>query len=157
MDVFITNRRGIEERGRLPFPEKTAVISITDADYPFAELTCQPRYWLKLAFDDVDGDLLLDELGADFSPEQRDALMRKYHMFTESQASHVAEFYRDLVREGVETLIVQCEHGQSRSAAVAAAIREYENKDGISVFADDRYWPNKLVFRMTLKQLLVQN
>lgn len=55
MDVFITNRRGIEERGRLLFPEKTAVISITDADYPFAELTYQPRHWLKLAFDDVDG------------------------------------------------------------------------------------------------------
>lgn len=62
-------------------------------------------------------------------------------------------FYWDVLLEGVETMIVQREHGQSRSAAVAAAILEFAEGDGISIFSDDRYYPNKLVYRKTLKAL----
>ena len=153
MDVIIMSRRGIEERGRLPFSDNTAVISITDASYPFAELECQPRHRLRLAFDDVDGDVFVDELGSHYSIAERQALERKYHMFSDEQARDIAVFYWDILLEGVETIIIQCEHGQSRSAAVAAAIREFADGDGISIFADDRYYPNKLVYRKTLKAL----
>ena len=153
MQTIIMNRRGIEERGKLPFPDTAAVISITDANYSFAELENEPKHQLKLAFDDVDGDVLLDELGTGSTKEERDALRRKYHMFSDEQARDVAVFYWDILLEGVETIIIQCEYGQSRSAAVVAAIREFESKDGITIFADDRYWPNKMVFRKTLKAL----
>ncbi len=153
MNVVIMNRQSIEKRGRLPFPETTAVISITDVDYFFAELENEPKHRLKLAFDDVDGDVFLDELSTGSTKEERDALRRKYHMFSDEQAYQIAAFYWKLITCGVDTLIVQCEHGQSRSAAVAAAIREFEDKEGISIFADDRYWPNKVVFRKTLKAL----
>ena len=37
-------------------------------------------------------------------------------------------------------IICQCEHGQSRSAACAAAIKEHFEKSGIEVFADYRYY-----------------
>ena len=153
METIIMNRRNIKERSKRAFSDKTAVISITDADYTFAELLHQPSKRLKIAFNDVDGDAFLDELGPDPTNEERLRLEKKYHMFSDEQARDVAVFYWDLLLEGVETIIIQCEHGQSRSAAVAAAIREFAEGDGISIFADDRYYPNKLVYRKTLKAL----
>ena len=48
-------------------------------------------------------------------------------------------------REGMD-IICQCEYGQSRSAACAAAIKEHFEKSGIEVFADYRYYPNQLIF-----------
>lgn len=50
-------------------------------------------------------------------------------------------------------MICQCEHGQSRSAAVAAAIMEFRSRRGITVFAHDSYYPNKVVFRKVLEAL----
>ena len=41
----------------------------------------------------------------------------------------------------------------SGSAAVAAAIREFNSRRGIEIFADDRYFPNKVVFRKVLRAL----
>jgi predicted protein tyrosine phosphatase len=73
-------------------------------------------------------------------------------MFTDTQANQIAEFYLS-IKDKAEVLICQCEHGQSRSAAVAAAIMEYRSKSGIDVFAADGYYPNKRVFRKVLKAL----
>lgn len=56
-------------------------------------------------------------------------------------------------KDKAETIICQCEYGQSRSAAIAAALSEFFWKSGIDIFADDRYFPNKLVFRLTLQAL----
>ena len=153
MQTVLMNRRGIEERTKLPFPDTTAVISITDFDYPFAELENEPLHRLKLAFDDVDGEVFSEELDADATQEKREALARKYHMFSDEQAREIAAFYWKILACGADMLIVQCEYGHSRSAAVAAAIREFEDKDGISIFAAEQYYPNKLVFRKTLKAL----
>ena len=153
METIIMKRRGIEERSKTTFPDKTAVISITDAGYPFAELLHQPSKHLKSAFNDVDGDVFLDELGSNPTDKERIRIEKKYHMISDAQAAEIAVFYHVCVQQDVKTLIVQCEYGQSRSAAVVAAIREFESKDGISIFADDRYYPNKVVFRKTLKAL----
>lgn len=35
---------------------------------------------------------------------------------------------------------------QSCSTACAAAIKEYYNKNGISIFVDYRYYPNQLIY-----------
>ena len=53
------------------------------------------------------------------------------------------------VAEGYD-IICQCEYGQSRSAACAAAIKEHYGKRGIEIFADYRYYPNQLVFNKLL-------
>ena len=50
-------------------------------------------------------------------------------------------------------IVCQCEYGQRRSAACAAAIKEYYDHDGISVFADYRYYPNQLIFNKVLAAL----
>ena len=43
-------------------------------------------------------------------------------------------------------IICQCDFGQSRSAACAAAILEHFEERGIEIFADYRYYPNQLVY-----------
>ena len=43
-------------------------------------------------------------------------------------------------------IICQCDFGQSRSAACAAAILEHFEERGIDIFADYRYYPNQLVY-----------
>jgi hypothetical protein len=73
-------------------------------------------------------------------------------MFSSAQAEAMARFFFD-VCDKADILICQCEHGQSRSAAVASAILEYRSKRGIDIFADDRYYPNKVVFRRLLSAL----
>ena len=54
-------------------------------------------------------------------------------------------------------IVCQCEYGQSRSAACAAAIKEYYDHDGISIFADYRYYPNQLIFNKVLDALKTVN
>ena len=56
-----------------------------------------------------------------------------------------AAIYYAMDTLGVE-IICQCEYGQSRSAACAAAIREHFYGEGIEIFADYRYCPNQLVY-----------
>lgn len=147
MKILIKNRLEIETLAQNPFEQCTALISITDYDYDFAELKNKPQYLLQLAFDDVDNDVFEDE--ADLP---RHLIEEKYHMFTDVQAEKIAHFYKK-IKGKAEVVICQCEHGQSRSAAVAAAITECENKNGIEIFADDKYFPNKVVFRKVYAHL----
>ena len=152
MKILIKSRTEIEAISQTHFPAQTALISITDTDCAFATLANQPEYLLQVAFDDVDNDVFVDELGRKPSEEERLALETKYSMLTDAQAQQIASFYFDH-KDAISTLICQCEHGQSRSAGVAAAIMEFRSRRGISVFAHDNYYPNKVVFRKVLEAL----
>ena len=88
----------------------------------------------------------------ELTEEERLEVEKEYNMFSDEQANKIAIFY-DNNKENISTLICQCEHGQSRSAAVAAAIFEFRSRRGIQIFADDRYFPNKVVFRKVLKAI----
>ena len=68
------------------------------------------------------------------------------------EADEVASFILSAVHDGM-TVICQCEYGQSRSAACAAAIRQYFNGDGIEVFADYRYYPNQMIYHKVFDAL----
>lgn len=131
--VYIFSRADIEERAERPFPKKTALISITDVGYEFAELKNKPVELLQLKFDDVDAD-------------------EPINIVTDEQAKEIAEFYHK-VSKTAKRIICQCEHGQGRSAAIAAAFKEYAEGNGIDIFANDRYFPNKVVFRKVLQAL----
>ena len=153
MKMFILSRKQIERFSKNMFPPNTAVISISDYDLDFAELADKPEYLLQIAFDDVDNDIFIDVLGRmPANADERKQVEEKYHIFTDSLAKEIADFYKS-VADKAELLICQCEHGQSRSAAVAAAITEYRTKRGIDIFANDNYYPNKMVFRKVLEQL----
>ena len=152
MKILIKSRAEIETLSQTRFPAHTALISITDACLDFADLMYKPEFLLQVAFDDVDNDIFIDELGRKPNEEERRKLEEKYKMLTDSQTFQIASFYYDHKNE-ISTLICQCEHGQSRSAAVAAAILEFRSKRGISVFSHDSYYPNKVVFRKVLSAL----
>ncbi len=62
-----------------------------------------------------------------------------------SEADLLAEFIYE-ARDGGRNIICQCDYGQSRSAACAAAILEHFYGRGIAIFADYRYYPNQLVY-----------
>lgn len=68
------------------------------------------------------------------------------------EAHSLAKFIVKALNEN-QTIICQCEYGQSRSAACAAAIKEFYDGTGIKVFADYRYYPNHLIFNKLLDAL----
>lgn len=55
--------------------------------------------------------------------------------------------------ENGKNIICQCEYGQGRSAGCLAAIREYFFHEGISVFADYIYTPNKIIYNELIHEL----
>lgn len=151
-EIMIMSRDKVEEFSITPFHQRIALISITDANYSFADLRNKPHELLQVAFDDVDNDVFEDELGREPTEEERVRIERRYNMLSDVQAKEIADFYKR-VKDTVDVIICQCEHGQSRSAAVAAAIQEFSSHTGIEIFADDRYYPNKVVYRKVFRAL----
>jgi len=113
-------------------------------DNDFAVLSSKPDYLLQLKFDDISADVF-DEL-FDGYPALADAMRnaKELNLFNDEQAKEIAAFVKSILGRA-ELLICQCEYGQSRSAGVAAAVKQFFDKDGIEIFADDRYFPNKMV------------
>ena len=62
-----------------------------------------------------------------------------------AEADELAKFIREAKANDLD-IICQCDYGQSRSAACAAAILQHFEGNGITVFADYRYYPNQLVY-----------
>ena len=144
MKIEIHSIRSLKRLAHKPFMPDTALISIGDFGTEFPPLEHQPAHILRLEFDDI----TLSDI--DYESSGRYA----FRLFSEEQANQIAAFvYRH--REDCETLLCQCHYGQSRSAAVAAAIKEYFDHNGIDIFADEqeRYCPNLYVFRKTLQAL----
>ena len=134
------------------FPPQTLLISITDANDTPVKLTNEPEYLIRVAFDDVDNDVIVDEVGKNATAEEKVLVEQKYNMISREQAHEIAKTYCNH-KDEINTLICQCEHGQSRSAAVAAAILEFKSRRGIDVFSNDKYYPNKVVYRRVLEAL----
>jgi hypothetical protein len=61
------------------------------------------------------------------------------------EANALAKFIYEAKDRGMN-IICQCDFGQSRSAACAAAILQHFEGRGIDIFADYRYYPNQLVY-----------
>ena len=144
MKVEIHSIQSLKRRAHKPFAPNTALISIGDFGTELPQMEYKPAHILRLEFDDVP----LSEI--DYESSGRYA----FRLFSEDQANQIADFvYR--YWESCGTLLCQCHYGQSRSAAVAAAIKEHFYHNGIEIFADEkeRYCPNVYVFRLTLRAL----
>ena len=110
----------------------TAVISFYDVGIEPVYFGITQAAVCTLALDDLSKDEITQRYGsADFYFQKADT---------------VARFIVDAVKKG-RKIICQCEMGMSRSAACAAAILEYFCGSGISIFADKRYSPNRVVFQ----------
>lgn len=144
MKVEIHSIQSLKRRAHKPFAPDTALISIGDFGKELPLLEYKPAHILRMEFDDVTPSEI------DYESSERYA----FHLFSEEQANQIADFvYRYWESRG--TLLCQCHYGQSRSAAVASAIKEHFYHNGIEIFADEqeRYCPNVYVFRLTLRAL----
>lgn len=144
MKISIYSRSNIEKLIEGDFPEKTVVISFydpvgirSDNEQP-VDYKGKAEMLFQVAVYDIDITVLKDYgLTYDtYLPE----------------ADKLAEFIKNAYDNGLD-IICQCQYGQSRSAACAAAIEEYYNKNGISIFADYRYYPNQVEYHKIFEAL----
>ena len=137
MEVKIYSRKAIKELMDNGFPRNTAVISFytpkSKRDYKESRVdysgVCGRVFYVGIP--DVDIEILSD-YGCTY-----DTYL--------AEADDLAKFI-DEARENGLDIICQCDYGQSRSAACAAAILQHFEGRGIDVFSDYRYYPNQLVY-----------
>ena len=150
MKIKITSRAKIEALALAPFAAKTALISVTDENADFAALKYKPDFLLQLRFDDITSEdaeyEFVRHMGRKPTKDEKCLLKPEFRLISDSQVEEIAEFVYQ-IKDEAALLICQCEHGQSRSAAIAAAVIEHFHHRGIIVFADDQYFPNKLIYR----------
>lgn len=145
MRVEIYSRESIEKLLIGDFPENVAVISFYNPVNPRTgekddpvDYSCKTNRVFPIAIHDIDLEIL-----------------SKYGLTYDTyfpEADDLAEFIYSAYNEGLD-IICQCEYGQSRSAACAAAILEHFYHNGISIFADYRYYPNQMVFHKVFDAL----
>lgn len=158
MKIEIHSLESIESRAMQPFAPHTILISMGDTGAEPPRLQNKPDHTLQLAFDDITLQEVKEEFELPQGITSSDVALiellrtKNIHIFSNEQARQISEFVLRYNRES-ELLICQCHYGQSRSAGCAAAITEYLNGNGIDIFADDRYYPNKLVYRKVFKAL----
>ena len=145
MKVQIYSRKAIEELLQGDFPKNTAVISFYDPPskrtgeiYKPVDYKGKAEKVFAIQIHDIDIEIL-ENYGLTFDT-----------YFPE--VNSLAEYIHQAHKDGLD-IICQCEYGQSRSAACAAAILQYYYNDGISVFADYRYYPNQLIYNKVKKAL----
>ena len=146
MNVTICSRKSAEELLRNGFPPHAAVISFYDppstdrpAPTPPLDYTGAAARVFTVAVRDLDLSVLPDVgLTYDTYLPEADAL---------------AAFIYQARADGLD-ILCQCEYGQRRSAACAAAILEHFDGTGISIFADYRYYPNQVVYHKIMDALI---
>lgn len=143
MQVEIYSRKAMEELLQKGIPKNTAVISFYSP--PKGTVHIEPLDYgnkvsrlFQAGVHDIDIEIL-EDYGLTFDT-----------YFPE--ANELAKFIYSAKNDNLN-IICQCEYGQSRSAACAAAILEHFYKSGISIFADYRYYPNQLIFNKVLNAL----
>ncbi|MGN0813166.1 MAG: hypothetical protein ACI4MQ_06645 [Candidatus Coproplasma sp.] len=144
MKVEIYSRKAVTELLSGAFPKNTAVISFYDpaksgkADFGKISYAgaCDFVYYVMIPDIDIE---VLGECGYTYETYLADA-------------DSLAEFIYDVRGKGMD-IICQCDYGQSRSAACAAAILQHFEGCGIDIFADYRYYPNQLVYHKVFDAL----
>ena len=156
MKVEIYSREAIKELMKGEFPKNTAVISF-----------CSPRKTrraeeIRVYFGNV-CDRVFNILIPDIDIEILGDYGYTYETYL-AEADELAKFIYEVRAEGRD-IICQCDFGQSRSAACAAAILQHFEGRGIDIFSDYRYYPNQLVYhkifdaleRMTKKTIKIKD
>ncbi len=142
MQISIYSREAVTKLLHSNFPENVAVISFYDPpsvySNPPVDYSAKTKRVFAIAIHDIDLSVL-----------------PKYHLTYDTyfpEADKLAKFIYEAKSEGLD-IICQCEYGESRSSGCAAAIREHFYGDGISIFADYRYYPNQVVYHKVFDAL----
>lgn len=158
MKIRICSLKRVERRAESPWEPRTGLISIGDPNDPPPKLLYKPEHFLRLEFDDITlrqihEEFTLPESARDSEEKLIQFLKSKnVTIFSSEQAEQAADFILKNYNE-TDLLVCQCHYGQSRSAGCAAAVAEYFFGKGIDIFADERYFPNKIVYHKVLHAL----
>ena len=144
MEVSIYSRKAIKELIDKGFPLNTAVISFytpkSKRDYKESQVdysgVCGRVFYIGIPDIDIE---ILDDYGY------------TYETYL-AEADELAKFIYE-ARENGNDIICQCNYGQSRSAACAAAMLQHFEGRGIDVFSDHRYYPNQLIYHKVFDAL----
>ena len=137
MKIEIYSRKAIKDLMEKGFPQNVAVISFYTPNNKWEGMQrpvdysgiCNNVFYVGIP--DIDIEILAD-YGYTY-----DAYL--------AEADKLARFIYEARAERLD-IICQCDYGQSRSAACAAAILQHFERRGIDIFADYRYYPNQLVY-----------
>ena len=147
MKVTVYSRNAIERLMSAFKIKNTAIISFHDPigkghrqaeNYAPIDFTGKCNRVMQIALHDIDIDVL-PSFGLTY-------------MSYFPEVDELAEFIYKAKEDGLD-IICQCEHGQSRSAASAAAIMQHFYKNGIDIFTDYRYYPNQMVYNKVFDAL----
>ncbi len=146
MNISICSRAAVEEKLAQGTLGSAAVISFYDPPQGRAKIRTLPPIDYRGKAERV-FSVALHDLDRDVLPSF--GLSEETYF---PAVDELAEFIHKAVADNL-SIICQCEYGQSRSAACAAAILQHFEKDGISIFADYRYYPNQLVYNKIFNAL----
>ena len=143
--LIVRNRKQIEESNEVQ--DRHIIISIfTPGDLdPKVVTNDNTEALFFVAFHDLDGEPSVATSLA-FGP---------IVLFDDQMAKNIVAFINTF--EEIDTIIVHCDAGQSRSAGVAAAIAKFFNGNddqffsGGGMYGSPRYTPNRLVYRKVLR------
>ncbi len=135
LEVQLHNESSIQELAAVPFKKKAALISVCDDDCEGElDLKNSPEYFFEINMDEVYiNDSSYDE--DDEDEEEEDEGFCVTPAFDYGQAERIADFVNQH-KDEVDVLICQGfeDTTEDYSRAIAAAISEFYNHDGIEIF-----------------------
>lgn len=136
-NIVVMSRPEAERYFHKPHEEKSVAISITNVGDANANIYRNSNNRLfdvcRVQFDDV-------ERGGK-------------NCITKKEAETIADFVDKYKDTSIDTLVVHCEAGQSRSAGVAAAIMKKLYDNDMPIFGNPKFTPNQTCYRETLNAL----
>ena len=142
MQVSIYPKKAVESLLRLGSRDKVAVISFYDIGAETLDISGTKCEAIQISAEDI-------EL---YDLEQLRLTYETYF----PEAEIVAHFVFYAKTAGLE-IICAFENEMAPSAGCAAAIRQFFDRDGIEVFADYNYSPNRLVYHKILNALIEES
>jgi predicted protein tyrosine phosphatase len=146
MHIAIASRLMAEKASAL-IKTPHAIVSITDPDTDLPAFSPNENRLgiLFLQFYD------LDDISDQMAPKDAQEYLAQFGdgLFKDDQAADIVSFVEG-IKDRIKGILVHCEAGISRSAAVAAAIELVVNGSNERVVSDRRYSPNQYVYRKLL-------
>lgn len=147
ISLSVVSRSQLVKLSHEGFDENTYVISVVDTDACPARLKTRPSGVLRLTFDDTE----IEAASVAYSSleDEADDPSKPYNSIFAPISEDDARMIVDFVESNktkMNHLICSCEVGQSRSAAIAAAIMEHYTGEPSPIFEDIRFHPNQLVY-----------
>lgn len=144
MNISVLNKTNAERLSFNDFSSDKVIISIRTPDDEQAVFNLENnsiKDVLYLSFYDV-------------STETQD-IFKGYPAMTDEDALKIKKFVLKW-KDKVDTIIVHCDAGISRSAGVAAGILDGLDQDSSLIFDNNRYLPNSLCYRKTLNAFKIE-